>query len=566
MQFLVIVALCIALGPTGAIAARPIPAVYDRVGAMLCGVLFLSLLAALISAVTTHRLRGGRARAASASASHIDTALNGYYRLRFLHGGALVAIYAVVVYVLGWRELVWVNWGLARSVLVDDLLILAPFLLPVVIAWLCYYNVERALREHATSESAAAGGFWSRWDYLSFQIRHSLALVLAPVLVLLTAQDALDRWAPGAFDDLDKHVWPLAVLFSVLAATVVLYPLLIRWLWHAKPLPAGPLRARLETLSRRAGFRASDILVWDTRRGVANAAVAGIIPQVRYVLLSDALLHHLSDDEVEAVFGHEVGHIKHHHLAYYVLFAALGMLLFHQLAPLADRWSDLLADTAPVLRRQQALAGWTTGLLWVAGYIGLVFGFLSRRFERQADVFGCRAISCAQPTCPPHHAPLGGTAGSSTSGYTEPADTNRSPTRALSGSSASSIIVSADTVGVSACASSATAALPAPTAVHLANSAIPPKLSAADSICPVAILTFIHSLDKIALLNGIGRNVPAWRHFSIARRIRFLERIADNPALERRFQRAVRILKSLLLLTLAALGASLLRTSAWLPG
>ena len=235
MQFLVIVALCIALGPTSAIAARPIPAVFDRVAAVLCGVLFLSLLAALISAVTTHRIRTGRAGPSSAPASRIDAAIDRYYRLRFLHGGALVAIYAVVIYVLGWRELVQLNWGLSQAVLVDDLLILAPFLLPVVIAWLFYYNVERALREHATSESAAAVGFRSRWDYLSFQIRHSLGMLLAPVLILLAAQDALNRWAPGALDDLDKHLWPLAVLFCVLSAIL-----------SANVLPLATFSARAE--------------------------------------------------------------------------------------------------------------------------------------------------------------------------------------------------------------------------------------------------------------------------------------------------------------------------------
>src|SRR5262249_40913536 len=32
----------------------------------------------------------------------------------------------------------------------------------------------------------------------------------------------------------------------------------------------------------------------------------------------------------------------------------------------------------------------------------LVFGFLSRKCERQADVFGCRAVSCADPDCTGH--------------------------------------------------------------------------------------------------------------------------------------------------------------------
>jgi hypothetical protein len=35
-------------------------------------------------------------------------------------------------------------------------------------------------------------------------------------------------------------------------------------------------------------------------------------------------------------------------------------------------------------------------------YIFVVFGFLSRRCERQADVFGCRTVSCRRADCPGH--------------------------------------------------------------------------------------------------------------------------------------------------------------------
>ena len=37
------------------------------------------------------------------------------------------------------------------------------------------------------------------------------------------------------------------------------------------------------TIARRLNFRYSDILLWDTRQGVANAMVAGPLPWVRYL-------------------------------------------------------------------------------------------------------------------------------------------------------------------------------------------------------------------------------------------------------------------------------------------
>src|SRR5438046_8697341 len=38
----------------------------------------------------------------------------------------------------------------------------------------------------------------------------------------------------------------------------------------------------------------------------------------------------------------------------------------------------------------------------LGAYIFVVFGFLSRRCERQADIYGCRAVSCAQRDCSGH--------------------------------------------------------------------------------------------------------------------------------------------------------------------
>ena len=40
------------------------------------------------------------------------------------------------------------------------------------------------------------------------------------------------------------------------------------------------------------------------------------------------------------------------------------------------------------------------GLL--AGYLFVVFGFLSRTCERQADIDGARAVSCGHPACDGH--------------------------------------------------------------------------------------------------------------------------------------------------------------------
>src|SRR5262249_45896446 len=41
-------------------------------------------------------------------------------------------------------------------------------------------------------------------------------------------------------------------------------------------------------------------------------------------------------------------------------------------------------------------------------YVFVVFGFVSRRCERQADIYGCRAVSCGQRDCLGHNDVAGG--------------------------------------------------------------------------------------------------------------------------------------------------------------
>jgi STE24 endopeptidase len=71
-------------------------------------------------------------------------------------------------------------------------------------------------------------------------------------------------------------------------------------------------------------------------------------------------------------------------------------------------------------------------------------------------------------------------------------------------------------------------------------------------LCPVGIQVFVQALEKIATLNGSMRDARSWRHFSIAKRVEFLQQLAVQPDLDRKFQRVVLLLKILVVLALAA--------------
>jgi Zn-dependent protease with chaperone function len=155
-------------------------------------------------------------------------------------------------------------------------------------------------------------------------------------------------------------------------------------------------------VSKRAGVN-TRVLLWRTHHTVGNAMVMGPVPRFRYVLLSDLLLESLADDEVTAVFAHEVGHISHRHIIWYAIFMfALGLALFGM--------NDLARRAAVVVGMDPMNVDQAFPVAEVLLFV-ICFGFLSRRFERQADVYAARMLEAmkqsAEPGKPTHVGPMG---------------------------------------------------------------------------------------------------------------------------------------------------------------
>lgn len=266
-------------------------------------------------------------------------------------------------------------------------LVLLPYLLVMVGSWVAFYDAERALHQ-ANPVAAARREFWSRWGYVGYLLRHQLLMVFLPVFLVILQLGIL-RAEPSLLSD------PLAKLagFAGLFLFILLVPSALPLLLGLRPMEPGPLRTRLEAAADRLGVRYRQLYVWDTRGNLATAMVAGLFPRLRQIVFTDLLLATLTEDEIEAVFGHEVGHVRHGHLLYYAGFLLLSFLTlgatYHAVEQAA--WLPWRGDIWLVL-----------SVLATFGYLFLVFGFVSRRCERQADVFGCKAVSCADRACAGH--------------------------------------------------------------------------------------------------------------------------------------------------------------------
>jgi len=287
----------------------------------------------------------------------------------------LVAVLAGLM-LAGWGGLINQRLALQRIPLLGKALALGPFVAALVVHWWAVYPLERALRLRLRAQTALNGEaplpVWSRRQFVAFNVRHHLLFVAVPAAMIFLALDLPAALGASAKADM--------VALVAAAGVLVMAPTVIVWIWRTRPLPAGTLRQRLDDYCRRIGLTYRQLLVWDTGGVVVNAGVMGLLRPVRYVLLSDALLGRLDADAVESVFAHEAGHVIHHHIGYLVLFTTGVLLVCATASEAAARALGLPGDWAEGAGLLAAAVAWLP-----------LFGALSRRFERQADVFAAAA-------------------------------------------------------------------------------------------------------------------------------------------------------------------------------
>ncbi len=134
------------------------------------------------------------------------------------------------------------------------------------------------------------------------------------------------------------YAWLAYCAFQLLV--LFLFPTVIMPLFNRfTPLEEGTLKAAIEGLLARCGFKAGGLFVMDgsKRSRHSNAFFSGFGAAKRIVLY-DTLIQKLAQNEIEAVLAHELGHFRHKHIlkrigtAFAVslgFFALLGFLM-HQ--------------------------------------------------------------------------------------------------------------------------------------------------------------------------------------------------------------------------------------------
>lgn len=271
------------------------------------------------------------------------------------------------------------------SVAVLAFVLMLLLLTKVISLPLDYYSFRLEHRYQLSNQNL---GSWL-WDELK---GWTVGLVLIGILVEVlyaTMRAYPDHWW--------LIMWAVFVGFTVLLAQlapVVLFPIFYRF----EPLKNDALRERLVRLSERAGTRVRGVYEWkiSEKSKKANAALTGL-GNTRRIIVADTLLNNYTDDEIEAVLAHELGHHVHAHIAKGILLQ-IGITFFGFWAA-----SHILRYAVEQRQMFQSLSDFANLplLALIAAVLGLVLAPVlnaySRYNERQADQYAWKSIPSIEP-------------------------------------------------------------------------------------------------------------------------------------------------------------------------
>lgn len=313
----------------------------------------------------------------------IQQSLGRYYRRLFNYRLLLLLIYFIQVYIFHLPILIkngpdFGGLDIGEIPFITNLLILLPFLLTLLISYIPFYWMERFMHrlQCLANNNLSEIEFPTLIDYLVFQIRTYFLLAILPLLAFILFFDFI--YMLPALRNL-IIIYPFVEWFLFLLLIVAMYmlaPFVLKHIWITEPLPKGSLRLFLQSISYRAKIKVRDFLVWKVgQRPFANALLIGLFPFNRFVMFTDTVLKKLSDEEVTAVFAHEIGHAKFNHLLILLIFSCAYMSILFSMNGLMN---EILGE---------GIWNFSFSLLGLVIFWVVLFGQLSRRFELQADWF-----------------------------------------------------------------------------------------------------------------------------------------------------------------------------------
>jgi Zn-dependent protease with chaperone function len=245
----------------------------------------------------------------------------------------------------------------------------------------------------------------SKRSYILSNISFSIP-VLLPWTVLSGIADLIQalpfEFTKGIFETPEGQLLYFSFLLIIIA---VIGPAIIQKFWGCTPLEEGIVRQHIESVCKNARLNYKNILNWPLFGGrMMTAGVMGLVGKFRYILVTKALLHALSFDELDAVIAHEIGHVKKKHLLFYLVFFAGYIILTYATF---DLLLYLVVYSKPIYKfisstgyQHASVASFLFTIMLIVFFIiyfRFIFGYFMRNFERQADAYAFSFSNSAIP-------------------------------------------------------------------------------------------------------------------------------------------------------------------------
>lgn len=190
-------------------------------------------------------------------------------------------------------------------------------------------------------------------------------------------------------------IWGFVLMLFIALGANIIYPLIIAPIFNKfTPLNDEALKSRIEAIMQRVGFKANGIFVMDASRrdGRLNAYFGGF-GKAKRVVLFDTLLSKVSQDELLAILGHELGHFKHKDLLKNIAIMSVVLFALFFIAGNLPQWLFESFECG----KNGALV--LCVLILIANLISFYFmpiiNFFSRKAEYKADEFGANLTNKA---------------------------------------------------------------------------------------------------------------------------------------------------------------------------
>jgi STE24 endopeptidase len=301
-----------------------------------------------------------------------------------LLGLAMLAVVLVTGWSADFRDFTSRISGGSNYVLALFLYVLLLSLISRVISFPLDYYGYRVEHRYKLSNQKLRSWLWDEGK--GYLLGLAFSSILSELIYLLIRKEPNYWW-----------LWAWAIFLALFVALAQLAPVLLFPIFYRfRALENDALRDRLTRLSERAGAKVRGVYEWklSEKSNKANAALMGL-GQTRRIVLADTLLANYTDDEIEAVLAHELGHHVHNHIL-----KSIGM---QAVISFAGFWvvKTILRKPFPDWYSSQADFANLPLILLVATVISLlllpILNAYSRFNERQADQYAWKSIASIGP-------------------------------------------------------------------------------------------------------------------------------------------------------------------------